>query len=151
MRVRLVPLVFLAWAFGLPGAAPALDFRATAEAATVLYDAPSLKAKPVFVIGRDYPLEIVVSVEGWAKVRDATGALAWIEKKALTERRTVIVKTPQVEVFVAPDASSSVVFRAEQNVLLEIQELPSPGSSWLRVRHRDGQSGFARMQQLWGF
>lgn len=129
----------------------ALDFRATSEAATVLYDAPSLKAKPVFVLGRDYPLEVLVSVEGWAKVRDASGALAWIEKKALAERRTVLVKTPQAEIFFAPDSSSSVVFRAEQNVLLEVVETPPPGSTWLRVRHRDGQWGFARVQQLWGF
>jgi len=137
-------------ALALPGVAAALDFRATAEAATVLYDAPSLKAKPIFVIGRDYPLEVVVSVEGWAKVRDAGGALAWIEKKALTERRTVLVKAPQAEVLLAPEATASTVFRAEQNVLLEIVELPAPGSAWVRVRHRDGQSGYARLQQLWG-
>lgn len=134
----------------VPGVAWSLEFRATAESATVLYDAPSLRAKPVFVISRDYPLEIIVNVEGWAKVRDASGALAWIEKKALTERRTVLVKAPQAEVLAAPEPSASVVFRAEQNVLLEILEMPAAGSGWVRVRHRDGLSGYARLQQLWG-
>ncbi len=146
-RASLVPPLLAALVAGPAGA---LDFRATGEAATVLYDAPSLKAKPVFVLGRDYPLEMVVSVEGWAKVRDASGALAWVEKKVLVERRSVLVKTPQAEVFFAPDASSTVVFRAEQNVLVELLELPPPGSAWARVRHRDGQWGFARIQQLWG-
>ncbi len=136
----------LAW----PGGAAALEFRATADAATVLYDAPSLKAKPVFVLGRDYPLEVVVKVEGWVKVRDATGALAWIEKKALADRRTVMVRAAQAEVMAAPEATASLVFRAEQNVLLELVEAPAAGSVWAHVRHRDGQSGFARLQQLWG-
>lgn len=149
MARSLAALTMLA-ALALPGGAAGLEFRATAEAATVLYDAPSLKSKPLFVLGRDYPLEVVVKVEGWVKVRDASGSLAWIEKKALTERRTVVVRTAQAEVLAAPEATASLVFRAEQNVLLEIVELPAAGSIWAHVRHRDGQAGYARLQQLWG-
>ena len=42
-----------------------------AEAATVLYDAPSAKSRPLFVVNRGYPVEIIVTVEGWTKVRDS--------------------------------------------------------------------------------
>ena len=42
----------------------------------MLYDAPSLKAKPLFVIGRDTPFEVIVGVEGWLKIRDASGTVA---------------------------------------------------------------------------
>ena len=54
--------------------AGAADFHSTSEAA-VLYDAPSLKAKPLYVLGRDVPLEVIVNVEGWLKVRDAGGSV----------------------------------------------------------------------------
>src|SRR4051794_9997129 len=69
--------------FALPAAA--LEFRSTIEPATILYDGPSVRSQKVFVVGRDYPFEVVVSLEGWAKVRDVAGApLAWVERKALS-------------------------------------------------------------------
>ena len=44
------------------GGAWALEFGSVAEPA-VLYDAPSQKAKPLFVIARQTPVEIVVSLK----------------------------------------------------------------------------------------
>ncbi|MEP7084656.1 MAG: SH3 domain-containing protein, partial [Betaproteobacteria bacterium] len=129
--------------------AMALDYRATSDAATILYDGPSQKAQKLFVVGRDYPFEIVVSVEGWVKVRDMGGSpLAWIERKALGERRIVVVKSAVADVLAAGDPSAKLVFRAEQNVTLELLEAPVSG--WAKVRHRDGQSGFISISQVWG-
>lgn len=133
------------------GVAAATEFRSTAEVA-VLYDAPSLKARPLFVLGRDYPLEVIVNVEGWLKVRDAGGTIAWVERKAVAERRTLVVRTPVAEMYASPEASAPVVFKAEQNVLLELVDpahvTTTPG--WAKVRHRDGQIGFVRIAQVWG-
>src|SRR5271169_5133863 len=88
--------------------AAAADYRATVEAA-VLYDAPSLKAKPLYALGRDYPLEVVVNVEGWLKVRDAGGTVAWIEKKSIADKRVLLVRAPVADVLASPDASAPVV------------------------------------------
>lgn len=131
------------------GDAAALDYRATVDAATILYDGPSLKAQKVFVVGRDYPFEIVVNLEGWVKVRDMAGVpLAWVERKALGDRRIVVVKTPVADVLAAGESGAKTVFRAEQNVLLELVEPPVSG--WAKVRHRDGQTGFISISQVWG-
>jgi SH3-like domain-containing protein len=131
--------------------AGAADFHSTSEAA-VLYDAPSLKAKPLYVLGRDVPLEVIVNVEGWLKVRDAGGSVAWIDKKSVTDKRMLMVRAPAAEVLANPEANAPVVFRAEQNVLLELADpayaTTTPG--WAKVRHRDGQSGFVRISQVWG-
>ena len=54
--------------------AAAADFRTAADAAVVLYDAPSVKARKLYIVNRGYPLEVVVQVEGWIKVRDAAGS-----------------------------------------------------------------------------
>ena len=139
--------VIVAACVSLP--ADALEFRATTESATIFYDGPSLKSRKLFVVGRDYPVEVVVSVEGWVKVRDINGApLAWVEKRALGERRVVAVKVAIADVFAAADANSKVVFKAEQNVLLDLVEAPNSG--WVKVRHRDGQIGYIAIAQIWG-
>jgi SH3-like domain-containing protein len=133
------------------GVASATEFRSTSDAA-VLYDAPSLKSKALFALGRDYPLEVIVNVEGWLKVRDASGTVAWIEKKSVSEKRMLLVRNAAADVLAQPDASAPLVFKAEQNVLLELTDpsyaTTTPG--WAKVRHRDGQAGFVRIQQVWG-
>lgn len=143
--------LLLAASIALSGGVAAADFQSTSEAA-VLYDAPSLKAKPLFVIGRDTPFEVIVGVEGWLKIRDAGGTVAWIERKAVSERRMLIVRAPVADVLAAPDANAPVVFKAEQNVLLQLVDpayaTSTPG--WVKVRHRDGQQGYVRIAQVWG-
>jgi len=147
-------LVGLVLALGAAGACAA-DFRSTAEAATVLYDAPSAKAKPLFVLGRDTPLEVIVPVEGWVKVRDAGGTIGWVEKRTLAEKRMLVVRVALADVRANPDDGAPLVFRAEHDVLLEMVE-PATGPAatatpgWVRVRHRDGQAGFVRIAQVFG-
>lgn len=128
--------------------AAAADFRSVQENAAVLYDAPSRAATPLFVVSRLYPLEVIVNLEGWVKVRDHTGALAWIEKKSLAERRTVLVTVSAAEARARPEDGAPLAFTAAQNVALELVEV-APGG-WLRVRHADGASGFLRANQVWG-
>jgi SH3-like domain-containing protein len=133
---------------GWAAAGAAAEFRSVAESAAVLYDAPSAKAKKLYVVSQGYPIEVVVVVEGWSKVRDANGELTWIESKQLSDKRTLLVRTPLAQVREAADDNAPVVFEAQQNVLLELQEVASGG--WLRVRHRDGQAGFVKISQVWG-
>jgi SH3-like domain-containing protein len=136
-------------------AAVAVEFRATADAASVLYDAPSAKAKPMFVLGPDTPLEVIVPLEGWVKVRDVAGTIGWVERKALTDRRSVVVRAPVAEVLASPEPEAALVFRAERGVLLELAEPATTATTtanpgWVKVKHRDGQSGFVRIAQIFG-
>ena len=135
--------VLAAWASG----ALAADFRAVSAEAAVLYDAPSVRANRVFVVNRGYPLEVVVAVEGWVKVRDAAGAFNWIEAKQLTTARTVMVRGSVVQVRQKPDDNAPVAFQAQQSVLLEYVDA---SGGWVQVRHRDGGTGYVKAQQVWG-
>lgn len=139
---------------GFAASALAAEFRTTAEAPTVLYDAPSAKSRPQFVFGRDVPVEVLVSVEGWTKVRDATGTIGWIANKSLVERRVVQVRAA-ADVRASADEAAAVVFRAAENVLLELAEpATSPGTTatpgWVKVKHRDGATGYVRVAQVFG-
>lgn len=126
----------------------ALDYRSVGDNVAPMFDAPSQKAKPLYSIVRGTPVEVVVSLERWSKVRDSRGDIAWIEKRALAENRTVIVSARTAEVRDKPDAAASLVFEAEQDVVLELVEAGPAG--WAKVRHRDGQQGFVRASQVWG-
>ena len=147
--------IVIAAALALPLPAAAAEFRATSDPATILYDAPSARAKPLFVYGRDVPLETLVSVEGWTKVRDSSGTIGWIANRALADKRMLVVRVTIADVRANPEDSAPVVFRAEQSVLLELSELATSAAAtatpgWVKVRHRDGQTGFVRVAQVFG-
>lgn len=155
MALRATQALATCGLFALPLFVAAAEYRSIGDAAVVLYDAPSAKAKPLFVLGRDTPLEVIVPVEGWSKVRDAGGTIGWVERKALADKRTLVVRVPLAEVRANPDDSAALVFRAEQNVLLDLAESASSAATtavpgWVKVRHRDGQVGFVRITQVFG-
>ena len=128
--------------------AGAADFRSVQDNAAVLYDAPSRAATPLYVVSRNYPLEVIVNLEAWVKVRDQTGALTWIEKKSLGDKRMVMVTAPSAEARQRPEDGAPAAFSAAQNVVLELLEVAPNG--WLRVRHADGATGYLRVTSVWG-
>ncbi|RTL57892.1 MAG: hypothetical protein EKK46_01850 [Rhodocyclaceae bacterium] len=128
-------------------AAWALDYRSATEAA-VLWDAPAAKAKRLFVIARGTPVELVLAQDAWSKVRDAKGNMAWIENRSLSPQRTVMVRVDKAQVRAQADDKAPLVFEAEKDVVLNWLEAGPAG--WVKVKHRDGQSGFVRVAQVWG-
>jgi SH3-like domain-containing protein len=115
---------------------------------SILYDAPSLKAKKLFVAARYLPLEQIVSLNNWVKVRDSSHHLYWIEKRALSSRRFVTVSLSVAMVRENPDMNSNVVFLAPQQLALEWQE--DAGNGWLKIRHIDGTTGYVKTSEVWG-
>jgi SH3 domain protein len=146
--MRAVRFLLVAWLIAAAGAAAAADFRSVSEGGTILYDTPSVRGKKLYVVSRDYPVEVLVLTDAWARVRDAAGEMAWLERKALSERRTVLVRVPVAEVRAGPTEQSALSFRAEQGVALEL-ELPNAGA-WVKVKARDGRTGYVRIGQVWG-
>ena len=140
--------VLAAMLLAAPALAAAADFRSLGDKPAVLYDAPSVRADRLYVASRHYPFEVLVKLDQWTKVRDADGAVAWVENKALGDRQTVIVSVPLADVRSAPNAQSPLAFEAYKQVLLEVMEAPAEG--WVRVRHRDGQQGYIRVSHVWG-
>lgn len=138
--------------FGLPFACAAAglgpsDFRSLAEPA-ILYDAPSKQGKPLFVIQRYTPVEMVVNIDRWVKVREPAGSLLWLERRQLSEKRTAIITAARADIRQKPDAGAPLAFEAVKDVVLELTDKPADG--WVRVKHRDGTSGFIRINQIWG-
>lgn len=131
----------------LPLAGVASEFRSVGEAAAILYDAPSAKANKLYIVNRGYPVDVLVVLEGWAKVRDANGDLAWIETRHLSEKRMVMIVVPLAQIRQRAAEDAPLVFQARQNVLLEAV---GTAGAWLRVRHEDGAAGYVKATQVWG-
>lgn len=130
------------------GWAQAIDYMSVSAAHAILYDAPSLQAKRLFVVNRYMPFEVVVSLDTWVKVRDRSGALYWVEKGVMSFKRYVYAVSPVVDIRSEPDFSSPSVLQVRQQVALEVLENTNTG--WLKVRHQDGLLGFVKHSDVWG-
>jgi SH3-like domain-containing protein len=129
-------------------AANAIDYRSIAPAKAISYDAPSLQSDKLYILNSGYPVEIIVNLDGWVKVRDALGGLSWVESKALSTKRTVLV-TAKTEIKSAEDAASNVVATVDKDVVLELLS-PTIKNGWVKVKHRDGITGFVQAINTWG-
>ena len=124
-----------------------LDYRSIGTPSTVFYNGPSLLARKISVASRYYPVEVLINSGDWAKVRDSAGELAWVEAKSLSAKRMIIVTTASATVRQKPDLSSIAVAQLERNVVVEFVEL-TPG--WVKVRHKDGLTGYLAISDGWG-
>ena len=134
----------LAWA----GSAAALDYGSITGQSAILYDAPSAKARKLYVVSRYTPLELVVTLDAWVKVRTQDGSLAWAEKRNLGNARYVVVTAVLANVRKSPDPAAALVFQARKQVALEWLE--NTGTGWIKVKHPDGATGYVRVNEVWG-
>jgi len=146
-KILFIVLYILAF---LPATACALDFRSISVPKAVLYDAPSPSAKKILLLSQNYPVEVVVNLGDWLKVRDAEGALNWIEAKQLSNKLNVIVTSSKAEIRQYADVSSILIAMVEKDVLLEVID-SKLNNGWLKVKHRDGATGFILISSTWGF
>jgi SH3-like domain-containing protein len=115
----------------------------------ILYDAPSSAAGKIAIVGAGYPLEVLVRIDNWLKVRDHDGALLWIEASAAQGKPAVMVTAATAYALEKPDDRAPARFRVSQGVLLEIAGNSSePG--WIKVRHPQGGEAYINLQDIWG-
>lgn len=148
MKTCLLRMVALLALFCGAGMAHAVDYVSVGESSAILYDAPSLKAKKLFVVNRYMPFEQVVTLDNWVKVRDRSGGLYWVEKRVLSSKRYVFALPPLLDVRAEADSGSPRLFQVRQQVVLE--RLESTGTGWVKVRHQDGEVGYVRSSEVWG-
>lgn len=141
-------LLLMLLMFSCAGLAQALEYVSVSDSTAILYDANSTKAKKLYVIGKFTPLEKVVNLQDWIKVRDSSGTLAWIERRAVSDRQFVLVTVPLAAVRKAPELKSPVLYQVSHHVLMESLGINSGG--WIKARHLDGTTGYMRSVDVWG-
>ena len=108
----------------------------------------SAKAQKTFILSRMHPVEVLVKIDKWVKIRDADNTIGWIESAALGNTRAVQISANTAEIRAMPNPNATIVFEAQRAVVLETTGPVVNG--WLPVRHRDGQTGYVSKSQVWG-
>lgn len=145
-----LPLRSLILATGLMAslqAAHAIEFQSVSQT-TILYETPSDTGKRLYIIASGTPVEVVVVVDKWVKVRDAGGTINWIEGSALSAKRTLMVSADRATIRQRPEPAAPPVFEAARDTVLELRGEPVGG--WAQVGHQDGLSGYVRVTDVWG-
>jgi len=132
----------------MPARAQEAQYREVASAAAILYDGPSDRARKLFIVVRGTPLELVSTLNQWVKVRDVTGDVLWVHRSDLAESRHVVAST-LAAIRRTAQVNGELVVQVERGVLLEVLDASAP-AGWLRVRHRDGATGFVSAGEVWG-
>ena len=125
------------------------EFRSVAFAKTILYEAPSATTKKLYLVGEGYPLEIIVNLGDWLKVRDPYGTLSWAESKNLQSKRMVIVKVDKANIYKDPESKSALVATIEKDVVIELSD-PLIANGWIKVRYQQDLDGYLQTSQVWG-
>lgn len=125
------------------------EFRSVATSKTILYEAPSATTKRVYLVDEGYPLEIIVNLGDWLKVRDPYGTLSWAESKNLQSKRTVIVKVDKANIYKDPESKSALVATIEKDVVIELSD-PLIANGWIKVRYQQDLDGYIQTSQVWG-
>ena len=126
-------------------AAQGIDYR-SAGPSLITRDAPSPQGRQLFRLRPGTPVEIIVTQDGWARVREPSGALNWVEQSALSNRRTVIVTAERATIRREPQSTAAPAFEATRNVVLEVVGPPALG--WARVRHGQGLEGYIHASEV---
>lgn len=126
----------------------AVEYRSIATAKAIAYDAPSKEASKLYLLGSGYPVEVIVNLGDWLKVRDKLGGLSWVESKSLSAKRMVLTTTT-ADIKASEDANSAMLATVEKDVVLELVSATIK-NGWVKVKHRDGISGFVQVASVWG-
>lgn len=148
MTRRLTLSILGALALSLSIEASALEFKSLNDNA-VVFDAGSSKASPQFILLKGTPVEQIVSVDKWVKVREPSGGMGWIERHLVSDATQVIVREARADVRTQANESAPLVFQADKDVLLEVIDKTGT-NAWIQVKHKDGQTGFVLRKSIWG-
>jgi SH3-like domain-containing protein len=95
---------------------------------------------------KDMPVEILLSVDHWRRIRDWQGTLGWVQEKMVWSRREVMITGNIRALHQSPDPASPLVARAEPGVIGKLVECRD---AWCEIEAGD-YSGWVRRGDVFG-
>lgn len=115
-----------------------------------LHEAPSDSTKKSFIVTRGYPLEVIVSLKEWKKVKDHEGLINWIKTSDLSSKRTVLNLKGDNSIYLEPSSKSPMLAKVNENVTLELLDAKKI-DDWVKVYSKVADiEGFIKATDLWG-
>ena len=115
-----------------------------------LHEAPSDSTKKSYIVTKGYPLEVIVSLKEWKKVKDHEGLINWIKTSDLSSKRTVLNLKGDNSIYLEPSSASPILAKVNENVSLELLDAKKI-DDWVKVYSKVGDiEGFIKATDLWG-
>ncbi|MBK6513117.1 MAG: SH3 domain-containing protein [Polyangiaceae bacterium] len=112
---------------------------------------PSETAKLKFSADQFYPVEVLETKNGWAKIRDFEGEEAWVAERLLAKQPSVVISADKANIRSAPNTTSPVVFKVERGEVFKIVDRKNlQKSEWIKVIDAKGEGGWIRDDMTWG-
>jgi len=126
------------------------DFISVKAKQAVLFEGPSNTTEKMFIVTEGYPLEVLVSLKDWKKVKDHNGKISWIESKYTHHERTVLILKDNAVIFNQANDKSHKLANVDKFVVLKLNSSMLFGS-WAQVKTQiEGLIGFINSKEVWG-
>ena len=140
------PLLFFCFVSSFANA----DFMSVKADQAFLHEAPSGSTKKVYIVTKGYPLEVIVSLKEWKKVKDHEGLINWIKTSDLSSKKTVLNLKNNNSIYLKPNSSSPLLANVNENVTLELLDTKKI-DDWIKVYSKVGDiEGYIKVTNLWG-
>ena len=140
------PLLFFCFVSSFANA----DFMSVKADQAFLHEAPSSSTKKVYIVTKGYPLEVIVSLKEWKKVKDHEGLINWIKTSDLSSKKTVLNLKNNNSIYLKPNSSSPLLANVNENVTLELLDTKKI-DDWIKVYSKVGDiEGYIKVTNLWG-
>ena len=145
-KQKWLPLLFLCFISSFSYA----EYMSVNADQAFLHEAPSDSTKKSYIVTKGYPLEVIVSLKEWKKVKDHKGLINWIKTSDLSSKRTVLNLKDNNSIYLEPSTVSPMLAKVNENVTLELLD-PKKIDDWVKVYSKVGDiEGFIKATDLWG-
>jgi SH3 domain protein len=126
------------------------DFISVKVKQAVLFEGPSNATEKMFIVTEGYPLDVIVSLKDWKKVKDHNGKISWIESKYTHNERTVLILKDGAVIFNQANGKSHKLAYVDKFVVLKLNSSLLVGN-WAQVKTQiEGLIGFINSEEVWG-
>ena len=126
------------------------DFISVKEKQALLFEGPSKTTEKLFIVTEGYPLEVLVSLKDWKKVKDHNGKISWVESKNTHNERNVLIIKDDAVIFNQANEKSHKLANVEKFVVLKLNS-PILVGNWAEVKTQiEGLIGFVNAREVWG-
>ena len=126
------------------------DFISVKSKQAILFEGPSNTTEKMFIVTEGYPLEVLVNLKDWKKVKDHNGKISWIEAKNTQDERTVLILKENTVIFNQANDKSHKLANVEKFVVLKLNSAMLIGE-WAQVKTQiEGLVGFVNSTEVWG-
>ena len=150
LKKKLIAKSFFAIYLFLNATISAAEFMSVSSKQAVFHEAPSDSTRKIFIATEGYPVDVLVSLKEWKKIKDHEGKVSWIKAENLSKNRTVLANSDETSFYQQPDISSPILAKVSKNVVLDLIDNSTP-EGWIKVYSKAANlEGYVESKSFWG-